>query len=323
MFSSQQQRGVTRWADGAAWVRTRQLAPEEIAEVRRRGAGLLAAGAIAAAGTAGALGLFLATLLTAAAETSLPLWLQGFILLNLLLVSLLLLAATRLLPRGWRLLRDASAGEADCFEDRRGDTVVHQVERLPRSGLAWMVNGQRAPRSTAARPLPVNEVADIPAFAALAAEWVEPRRTRQGETVHVGQRELSVAEQGELRRLRALLVSRAFGVAGALTGWAIVAWSIRIATGGYAVGHNGVVLLLLAVAAGVADLHAWRVLRLTRRLSADLQTGRVGILREPRADPTSRDEPTELGEALEVLPASGLSWTRAGRPAGWRLPPPP
>lgn len=274
-------------------------------------------------GAGGALLLFLDTLLIASDGAPLSPPLQGLILLNLLLVSLLLLAATRWLPWGWSLLRDAAAGEAECFEDRRGDAVVHRLELLPRSGLTWSVNGVRARYTSLARRLAVAEVADIPAFASIAAEWVEPFRTPNGETIHVGQRELSLPELGELRRLRTFLTARPAGVGAVLTAWTLGAWFFHLTTGGYPVGHNRVVLLLLVAAAGVADLHAWRVLRLAARLSADVRGGRVGILRKPRQELKSvLDTPPLLSDAVEVLPTSGLAWTEAGRPARWRLMPP-
>ncbi|HTE19545.1 MAG TPA: hypothetical protein VK689_14350, partial [Armatimonadota bacterium] len=141
----------------------------------------------------------------------------GLLLVALGTPALLLMARDSL--RWWRVLaRDAREGVADRFEGRAedspsGDTTLRRLRRmgllqdyraetqwfevLARSGMVWRVNGARPPRLVRAGRA---RVADVPKFAAVAAQWLEPLDRADRDAPHLGQRELSGAENAELRR---------------------------------------------------------------------------------------------------------------------------
>jgi hypothetical protein len=199
---------------------------------------------------------------------------------------------------------------------RAGASRVQWIEVLPRSGYLWQANGVRPRRWILAAPPGLAEVADTPAYAAIAAEWVE-RASRDGEAAYLGQRELSRDELREVKEyirgvvigpLRtALHVTLSFGVMTALC----------VAPGNYPAEGNLYFSALGAVTV-LADLLCARRLMGARRYLADARVGRVKIVRYPLIGEETSSRRPVLSEAIEVLPVSGRTWTVDGEPAPWR-----
>ena len=292
----------------------RPMAPDERREIRRTGYLLLLAGSVSALAAAGGFVAFLFALAAMSPDQERsPGW-AALLLLGLAGVSVLLLAAMTGLGRGARLLGDVAQGSLQQYAERRRGTVVRRFELLPRSGRVWSLDDARLEGWVSAAP---REVADLPAFAGLAAQWVEPVSAPDGTVVHVNQRSLSEAERGELLRARRKLCLRPMLLAALLTGWCLTVLLACALTGSFPAGHNGVSLVLLAAATVLCDLNAARTLRLGWRLGRDLRLGRVGIIRRP-GEAGGDAAGGVLGEPMEVLPHSGLLWSRAGEPAPWR-----
>ncbi|MBI3910815.1 MAG: hypothetical protein HY320_07765 [Armatimonadetes bacterium] len=190
-------------------------------------------------------------------------------------------------------------------------------EALPVSGRIWQANGVR-PRRWAA--VSWTRVAEPPAHAAIAAEWVSLPEAASPEALHTGARELSFGEKEELSRIAdRLLRSRllAYSLISAWFGMAVLSLIVHILTRDpfryYPIATVVAVFWLLAT----GDL--WRRVHLARRLRRDRQFGQVIIVRAPRDGQTSAGHGApELGPPVEVLPQSGVIWTEGGQPSVWR-----
>jgi hypothetical protein len=183
-------------------------------------------------------------------------------------------------------------------------------EVLARSGMVWRVNGARPPRLVRAGRA---RVADVPAFAAVAAQWLEPLDRTDRDAPHLGQRELSGAENAELRRhLRRMTLRPLFALA------ILLPW--LVAVGLRAQDEFPLSWMLLAAGCMVAQVNVFRCFWLARKLGRDLRVGRLVIARTPveQREP-GLPGPAPLSPPEEFLPVSGIIWTRCGLPAPWRV----
>jgi hypothetical protein len=171
-------------------------------------------------------------------------------------------------------------------------------------------------------PQPV-EIAETPAFAAVAAEWTEPV-SGEAAPVRVGQRELSPDEVRELRQQlrRALRARLAWVIPSNLWFWTVLGLGLREGhlprPSGWAFWHDAASFLLLGVGAILGDLVLIRSLREAWLHTRDARIGRVVIVRSPLVDNEAPEEAPAAWVTLEVLPVSEAVWTIDGEPAGWR-----
>ena len=195
------------------------------------------------------------------------------------------------------------------------------MEILPVSGRVWRVTGASVRGWVIAQTV---EVAQTPEFAGIAAQWLQPYSRKEDATLLGGQRELSPAEQMELRRFARRLWLRPLPAAAGLTAWAalpVTAWILhRRLDSGFRFGQE----LFLVCIALLTDYHFVRSVLLSRRLARDAQRGRVMILSEQadleKEKPPQPIPPTaEKAKIVELLPVSRMIWTGDGRPAAWRV----
>src|SRR5206468_1716210 len=106
--------------------------------------------------------------------------------------------------------------------------ALQWLEVLPRSGFLWQANNTRPRRWIPFMPPEEVEVAETPAFAAVAAEWAEPVAGEE-TPARVGQRELSADEVRELRQhvRRALRVRLVWVIPYNLWFWTVVGLGLR------------------------------------------------------------------------------------------------
>ncbi|HEY3267760.1 MAG TPA: hypothetical protein VGM37_12590 [Armatimonadota bacterium] len=254
-------------------------------------------------------------------------------------VLFVLLIAWGLLLPAWLLLirdsfraarglgRDLAAGEVLCFagivpECLMGDVGVlplvkkrllrrdaepQTLEILAASHAVWLANGQTP---SAWVTVPVTGVAETPAYAAIAAEWVKPLTPAEDETLFANARDMTADECAELMN-HARSNLRLAGLLALLVNYGLTARGISLyASGSHAVGI-GCVLLAAAL-----HVYVFRVLRTGLRLRRDARQGRLAIFR------ASVEPEEEGGDALsppvEILPASRIIWTEDGVPSAWR-----
>lgn len=337
-----QSEGTSVWAAGLRLVGRRELAPEERMEIRR------AAMTFAALACGSALVLpliFLSLLLTVALGGRLdapvsPLT-AAVVLLLLALGSVLGYGMLRWVRWSRMLARDAHQGHAELFEGEvdshqilsattrrlvrsgllRGSGSApeedpEQVEVLPRSNLVWKVNGDR-PRSWIQAQ--IRRVADVPAFAAVAAEWLDRVSEDDSSPLHIGHRELSSAERTELNELAQRVVLKPALLATVLLAWLGGVLGYLATHGEHAPGHPPSTLVGLSVLTAVSLANVMRNAGLSLQFRRDITFGRVIITRSARFDPENPEPETpNLSPPEEFLPASRVMWSRAGQPAPWR-----
>lgn len=206
---------------------------------------------------------------------------------------------------------------------KRDRAVPQWFEVLPHSGFLWQANGAR-PRCwiplMAAQPV---EVAETPAFAAIAAEWTEPV-SGAGAPVRVGQRELSPDEVRELRQQlrRVLWVRLAWAIP--LNLWFGTVLLLDIHAGhlprgsGWAYWHDAAAFLVLGAVTILTDLLLLRSLQEAWIHAREARIGRVVIVRSPLVEDETPEETPAAWVTLELLPLSEAVWTIDGDPAGWR-----
>ncbi|MFN3651606.1 MAG: hypothetical protein ACK47B_18675 [Armatimonadota bacterium] len=258
------------------------------------------------------------------------------VVVGLVVMALLLLAGRDWLRWARALSRDARQGAVQRFEGviphlpapdeslqsllkegllQAGSEETQWLEVLPVSGGVLQANGVRPRRWIRARR---RRVAEVPEYAATAAEWVSPART-SGEEVYLNHRELTAAETEELRRHIRRLTLRPLLLAVALDAWL---GTVLVLSGGRLEGTQLLTGLLLLVVAVRANWSAYRSLALGGRLRQDLRIGRVVITRSPKSDPELETLPggeaPTLSDPDEFLPVSGALWSEAGQPAPWR-----
>ncbi len=190
------------------------------------------------------------------------------------------------------------------------------IEVLSGSRMVWKINAERVAAWVIA---PEIEVASVPAFAAVAANWLEPVET--DSIVLAGHRDLSTGEKDELRghARRAWLKNLPFALG--LTVWASLPVSGMILTGLHGNFFGWLRAIVLVMSALGADFALVQGVIHSRRLNADRRLGTAGILRiGAEQDDLTADSEDAAGEELwmEILPVSGCVWTEAGMPAVWR-----
>lgn len=308
---------ATIWADGLPRTGQRALEPAEIQAVKRAAWRSLTGGACLAAATlAGFASLFL-LMLSLNEQPDAPVGSAAIGALFLLTtISSLILVGARKLKSGIALLRDCQIGVVEQFVERTDGGEDRSLEVLPCSGLRWSATELRV---TGADPVLRKEIANLPAFARLAAEWVEPVSTRDGKTVHVSQRELTQAEIGEVRRLRIRLCAGPLATGALLAAWCLPVLAYSIVAGAYPPGHNEIAVFLLVIVTTLAITNAGKSLLLAGKLARDARLGRVGIMRYPEETAVPDSSDSALSAPVEVLPHCGILWSRAGQPAPWRV----
>jgi hypothetical protein len=331
--------GTSPWCAGLRLAGRRALTDAERRELRLRG-GLLGALGFLALGSSPLLFVFFLISLALNADAD---GMPGPVGIFLVTAMLPLMAVVLVLGRRWvrwyrTVRRDARAGVAYRFEgamdglfpgaelrDRlqkerllplclRGTQCL---EVLPESGLVWSVNGIRPRRSISA---PTAHVAEVPAIARIAAEWLEPVAPADEVTAWVGQRELAAAEADEIRLHAARVVRPSLVWGTGLTLWLGFLLGLAVRAGQLPTGWHGALLAILAMAALHADITLLRSLRLSWELRRDSRLRRAVIVRSPvpHLNPEEPERETTLSEPEEYLPVSSLVWTKGGRPAAWR-----
>jgi hypothetical protein len=186
-------------------------------------------------------------------------------------------------------------------------TRLQSLELLKCSHILWRVNGICMKRLI--QPA-LTQVAAQPAFAAIAAQWLEPVSRQNEAVLYGGRRELSPEEKGELRSFVKRLVVRP-----ATTTLPVSCLSLLLASELYRdhpIDTDG--LFWIFVIGGIFNvaLYLFQITQ-ARRFMADLNVGYVGIRRIETLGPVPHMEPD-----IEFLPVTGMLWTRSGQPAAWR-----
>lgn len=322
--------GSTTWSDGLRMTGERDLSPAERAELRRtalrfRAQGCLGGVAVPLLFIAFLVGL---SLFTDPSATPGPAFVLAAIA-GLALLGVLCLGAVERMRWGLALARDVSEGRVERFETPRepsgphgtaegaGEWAAGCLEVLPNSGMVYQVDGVR---SRGWSRVTRTEIADPPPFARIAAEWLEPAETDDGTAIHLGHRELSEAEEGEIRRRQRHLLLKPGILALLLSLWTSPILWFLAREGKLPEGRHLVSFILLVVLTAVALVQFARSLKLARELAGDLRAGRAVIARSEAATQEDDDgDPEEMPAAEEYLPVSGLLWTRGGEPARWRV----
>lgn len=315
----------TAWCAGFSQSGRRELTPPEVAEltslaVRLRGQAWVSA-------LLGP-GVFLLLLLAAgitALRGDFSSWMVVILLFSLLFAPLGFMLARDWFFRSRALHEDVAAGHVrqylgavdpasgpeetrDLLVRRRLLTpdprITQGLELLPASNLVWTVNGRRTGGLITAK---ANVVAQVPEYAAMAAQWVEPAKQPGSEGVHINFRDLSAAERQELQRHWKKLLLRPLASALLLTIWA--AFALVMGTW----KDSTFSLTMVGAFAVWSWVSVYRILNLAGKVRRDATAGRVVIVRRALAPGQ------ELSPAEEYLPQSGIPWSAGARPAPWRM----
>lgn len=315
----------------------RVLAPEEQAELRgrlqvfrRRGQWAIGAIPVGLALLAAAVPLL--------EYAGLSVLLPALPLIAVALLPSLVLAARDCLRLARELKQDFQAARVERYEGNVGSAPrtdptlqrllraglfqndsqsVQWLEVLPASGLVWRANGAAPKRWLRAVRA---ETASVPDYAAIAAEWVEPVDHSREDALHVGRRELSQAEQAELKCHLKRLTVRPTALTLVLTGWlGWIAWSALVPRGTPLEEQPLPLIAALLMLTGQAYFNLIRCVRLGKRFARDLRAGGVVIVRTPRTQPGPVEMDGRLSPPDEFLLTSGILWNQAGIPAPWRM----
>jgi hypothetical protein len=199
-----------------------------------------------------------------------------------------------------------------------GSSEMQYLEVLPTSGYLWQANGARLDHWHSAWPAREVALAETPAFAAIAAEWVEPA-VDDPSGLHVGERELTPDEIRELMQYIRRQRLRYARVALPLTVWLGAILGLCLQSGRLPTGYELLMLAGLGIATAAWDALLVSCLLKTRLLSHDARVGRVIIARFTEESEAERAESSTLSPPVEVLPVSGAEWTSSGLPAAWRI----
>jgi hypothetical protein len=172
------------------------------------------------------------------------------------------------------------------------------------------------------------ELADAPAFATVAAEWLEPVQRVEDVTLLRGERELSTEEMEELRHYARQLWRKPLPLAVGLTLWSSLPLAFILA--GNASGRQSpgdrFRMCFLFFFTVLADARLISGIRTARQHHRDIAIGRVVILQEEREKTKGTmegQEPSETpkvrSEVVEALPETRKIWTVGGQPAPWRM----
>lgn len=331
------------WCCGMPLAEERSLTPEESADVRAEAARLQRQGAAAIVGVVGAV-FVLSSLSRAYGQSSHAAGLEITLefAAGIAISGWLVLSEESPLRRAGNLIRDVRQGAVkvfrgevkarDAFDPAQAALIKlnalqpamgkpQTVLVLPEARRVWSVDGRRVARWVSAR---WSEVAQPPAFAALAAQWLAPSgRASEGETVSTGRRDLSKAERRELERHIRRYWTRPLPAAIVLTLWLLWPVFAAIATGNavhLSDWSGGVLTHLWAI---MADLALAYGVHQANKLSRDLKRGGVQIVKltppdrpaEPRVMPGAAEP---IDTLVEYLPVSLRLWTEDGAPTAWR-----
>lgn len=195
--------------------------------------------------------------------------------------------------------------------------MLKSAEVLPASGVIWRVNGERTAHERWLQPSTVvarTDVADVPAGAMLAADWVQPYEDEALRNVYHNNRFLTNEECAEIQRYRRGLLRFSVPAAALLSLWA---GAVAAITGSFPPALKAEDLFRWWLIAGLAlyrDLVLLRCLFLSWQLGRDANSGSVAILRTRQSEGSD-----SLSEPQERLPFSGVLWSLNGIPAEWRL----
>ena len=185
--------------------------------------------------------------------------------------------------------------------------LTQSIELLTESHILWRVNG--APIKHTVKPA-LTEVAPLPQYASIAAQWLEPVSRHKQAILYGGRRELSEEEKKELKRFVRRLVVRP-----ATSSLPVSCLSLALATEMYR-DHpiDTDTVFWIFVIGGVFNiaLYLFQISQ-AKRFMSDLQVGYVGIRRVETLGADAHTEPD-----IEFLPTTGMLWTRSGEPAAWR-----
>lgn len=187
-----------------------------------------------------------------------------------------------------------------------GDATT--IERLPRSGMVYRVDGRPLKPWIALQAV---EVAEAPE----PSTGMFPERAGEADLVpglDLPRRRLSMAEAQEIERYRRRLVA----VPGCLTLLLLIYpffVLVALAAGKARGSSDGFRLVLFTLLAAWNLMSLLRAIRLYRRLGADVTEGWVLRIE------LDEEQATAAGwKRAESLPASRLAWTIDGGPAAWR-----
>jgi hypothetical protein len=189
------------------------------------------------------------------------------------------------------------------------------MEVLDGSGRLWRVNGTRLRQRFV---LPRSWVAETPAFAGIAADWVQPVAPEEPGAPYLNDREMSEPEHAEIAGLiRGVLWENVPGVV------LLHAWALWVSLGSLRDPQHPAALGLGLTAALWAvviwrDIMWYRRFQVARAFSQDRRIGRVVITRMPIAEAGAHFAQPRLAPAEEYLPVSHAIWTIDGVPAPWR-----
>jgi hypothetical protein len=332
--------GVTEWSWGVPLTGERALEAAERATLSgwaRRMQGLTALSwlALGALGAAFAVAADRANPASALQQDTLAVWM---ILLIAGCLPLAMILTRRWVRRSVALWRDIRHGAVRCYSgpfDERfpgNDAAVRKlvqgdllpvlpkrnwsIEVLPNSRRVWQIDGKAVPAWIEAPPA---QLAQTPAFSAIAAEWLQPvGRTPDGEVLG-GRRDLSEAERQELTRHGARAWRRPLPWAVAMTAW--LALPLLLLASQRRLGNDADMIRFIFIAAftGAADWLLIKGALIARKLARDRRLGHVVILRLSPAATRKDDAKNDDDDGpVEILPASGFIWTQSGQPAHWR-----
>ncbi len=168
------------------------------------------------------------------------------------------------------------------------------------SGRIWRVNRRAFSHRLS---VTITEPADVPEIAHIAAQWLDPFQTPQGETVNAGRRELSKDEIDELRRLTRLMWQRGVWPAVLLSAWFLPLAFYSVSAGNMP-PESGMFLLLTASTVASYISLILRVM-IAYKIKQDIALGLVVIVAGPVG--TLKGHPfSDLGEeqVVEFLPLS-------------------
>ena len=318
--------GTTTWSDGLRMTGERDLSPAERADLRRTALRFRALGCVGGLTVPLLFIGFLVGLSLFSDPSATPG--PAFVLASvagLALLAVICLGAVERLRWGLALARDVSEGRVERFETQAeshgaAGSEPGCLEVLPNSGMLYQVDGVRSRGWSRVKR---TEVADPPPYARIAAEWLDPAETDDGTAIHLGHRELSEAELGEIRRRQRHVLLKPGILALLLSLWTFPVLWIMAREGRLPEGRHLASFILLVVLTATALVQLARSLKLAGDLAGDLRAGRAVIARSPvpaeDVDDSDPDAADELPAAEEYLPVSGLLWTRGGEPAPWRV----
>jgi len=161
------------------------------------------------------------------------------------------------------------------------------------------------------------DTAAPPPSARIAAEWVEPTLI-EGDTIYLGERQLTAAELREIRRYRRRLIWEPLRIALPLTLWFGTVLALCLSSGRYPTRINLVFFILLGIVTVIQNVLLVARVGEARLYGADARAGRVRIIRFPLSGDEAARGGGRLSQAIEALPVSGATWTVDGAPALWR-----